>query len=139
MILTLCGARRFEPLYHAWNEALTYDGHIVLSICTFPSVMKQGMKEWMHDDSKEVFDAVHLSKIHVSQGIVVFNPGGYLGQTTTTEIIAAQVAGKKIYMIEHRMKDLKTTVTYQLAYELVKDPNDAQRLKLLADKIAALQ
>lgn len=139
MILTLCGPRKFEKLYHAWNECLTYDGHIVLSICTFPSVMKQGMQEWMHDDSKEIFDAVHLSKIYISQGIVVFNPGGYVGQTTKTEIVAAVNANKHVFLTEHRLANFPHTVNYQLAYELIKDKNDAKRLHLLAEKIASLE
>jgi hypothetical protein len=29
MIITLCGSSRFEPWFHAWNQALSLSGHVV--------------------------------------------------------------------------------------------------------------
>lgn len=87
MILTLCGSARFEPWFHAWNEALTLAGHCVFSLAAFPS-QHAGDKDWYTPEQKLALDRAHFAKIAASDAIVVLNPYAYLGESTLREIKA---------------------------------------------------
>lgn len=70
------------------NRALTLSGIIVLA----PGEMNGTISE----DEKAVLDALHLRKIDLADRILVVNPGGYIGESTSREIAYARAAGKPV-------------------------------------------
>lgn len=70
------------------NRALTLNGIIVLA----PGEMDGPVSE----DEKAVLDALHLRKIDLADRILVVNPDGYIGESTSREIAYAKAAGKPV-------------------------------------------
>lgn len=100
MIVTLCGSARFEPWFHAWNEALGLAGHASFGLCAWPS-RKGGWKDWYTAEQKETLDRVHRDKIDASDAILVLNVFGYLGESTLREVAyAEEVQNIPAYFLE---------------------------------------
>lgn len=99
MIITLCGSARFEPIFKAWNEALSMSGHAVFSLAAYPSD-KQNVKNWYTDEEKKLLDAAHLRKIDASDAIFVINAFAYIGKSTFNEIAYAMYNEKQIIYLE---------------------------------------
>ena len=72
----------------ALNRDLTFAGVIV--------VAPGEADEVVSDEQKAVLDALHLRKIDLADRIVVVNPGGYVGESTSREIGYARAAGKPV-------------------------------------------
>jgi len=70
------------------NRALTLNGIIVLA----PGEMDGPVSE----DEKAVLDALHLRKIDLADRILVVNPDGYIGESTSREIAYARASGKPV-------------------------------------------
>jgi hypothetical protein len=47
-----------------------------------------------------MLDDLHLKKISMSDEIFVINPGGYIGNSTSKEIIFAKSLGLKIHYLD---------------------------------------
>jgi hypothetical protein len=87
-IVCICGSARFVAELRAANRALTFAGVIVLA---------PGEAEGpVTPDQKAVLDALHLRKIDLADRILVVNPGGYLGASTSREIAYARAAGRPV-------------------------------------------
>lgn len=99
MIITMCGSARFEPWFHAWNQALSLCGQVVFGLSTYPSFMG-GEKDWYDDEQKTMLDRVHQMKIEASEAILVLNVFGYIGSSTLSEIGHATSLSKTIYYLE---------------------------------------
>lgn len=87
-IVCLCGSARFVEEMRAENRELTLGGVVVLA----PGEVDGPVSE----EQKAVLDALHLSKIDLADRIVVVNPGGYIGESTSREIAYARAAGKSV-------------------------------------------
>ncbi len=48
------------------------------------------------NEQKIALDALHLHKIDLADRVLVVNPGGYIGESTSKEIAYAQATGKPI-------------------------------------------
>ena len=92
-VITLCGSTRFtnEMLIIQWT--LTKQGNVVLSWCALPGKYFQENSLDMNkshigdqEGVKEIVDEVHKRKIDLSDEIFVLNIGGYIGESTTSEI-----------------------------------------------------
>lgn len=94
MKITLVGSARFESEFKRLNKGLTLNGHIVYSLAVYPS--DEGEKNWYTDKEKKELDNVHLMKILNSDAIYVVSPDGYIGESTTREIVYAHSKGKLI-------------------------------------------
>lgn len=99
MIITLCGSSRFEPWYHAWNEALSLTGHCVFGLASYPS-QHDGKKDWYTVEQKAMLDEVHRYKIEASDAILVLNVFAYIGDSTMREIRHACYSKKDTYFLE---------------------------------------
>jgi hypothetical protein len=102
-IITLCGSTRFthEMLIKQWE--LTKQGHVVMSWCALPDdYYKSDDKTHVGDQEgvKEIVDEVHKRKIDLSDKIIVLNIGGYIGDSTRSEIEYAIKHGKDIEYLE---------------------------------------
>lgn len=94
MRLTLCGSTRFRKEYEATNALLSKQGHLVYSVSCFGH-----SGDALTPAEKETLDRVHLQKIDNSDGIVVLNVDGYVGESTRREIEHAKATGKRIFCL----------------------------------------
>ena len=87
-IVCICGSARFVEEMRELNRDLTFAGVIV--------VAPGEAGEVVSDEQKAVLDALHLRKIDLADRIIVVNPGGYVGESTSREIAYARAAGKPV-------------------------------------------
>ncbi|MFF0738976.1 hypothetical protein ACFYVL_01130 [Streptomyces sp. NPDC004111] len=87
-IVCICGSTRFVDEMRAANRDLTFAGVIV--------VAPAEANESITDEQKIALGALHLRKIDLADRVLVVNPGGYIGESTSREIAYAHAAGKPI-------------------------------------------
>ena len=92
-IVCICGSTRFADQMLAANRDLTFAGLIVVAPGVFTH-REPGEK--ITDDLKAMLDALHLRKIDLADWVLVVNPGGYIGESTSREIAYARATGKPI-------------------------------------------
>ena len=90
-IITLCGSTRFKNEFMEVQKKLTLEGNIVISVGCFGHA---GDK--LSDEQKLMLDDMHKKKIDMADEIFVINVGGYIGNSTKSEIKYAIEQGKKI-------------------------------------------
>ena len=95
MGITLCGSTRFRAQFEQMNRKLTLEGHVVLSVGVFGH-----FGDKITEDEKRMLDEIHKRKIDMSDAIYVLNVGGYIGESTRSEIEYACERGKKIMYLE---------------------------------------
>ena len=87
-IVCICGSTRFVREIRAATRDLTFAGVIVVA----PG---EG-DEPITNEQKTALDALHLRKIDLADRVLVVNPGGYIGESTSREIAYAHASGKPI-------------------------------------------
>ncbi len=87
-IVCICGSTRFVDEMRAANRDLTLAGVIV--------VAPGETDELLTNEQKAALDALHLRKIDLADRVMVVNPGGYIGESTSREIAYAHTTGKPI-------------------------------------------
>ena len=95
-IITLCGSIKFKDEFIKVQEKLTLDGNIVFTPNFFNNIRKEDIDEKM----KKMLDEMHKQKIDMSDEIYIINLGGYIGESTKTEIEYAKTKGKNISYLE---------------------------------------
>ena len=78
------------------QEKLTLEGNIVLAPNFFYSIKKEEIDQ----KTKKMLDEMHRRKIDMSNEIYVINYGGYIGESTKSEIKYAKSKGKIISYLE---------------------------------------
>jgi hypothetical protein len=96
-VITLCGSTRFKTEFLDAQKRLTLDGNIVISVGLFGH---SGDYEVSTEGTKEMLDNMHKRKIDMSDAIYVINPGGYIGESTRSEIDYAKAHGKEVMYLE---------------------------------------
>ena len=96
-VITLCGSTRFKDQFLEAQKRLTLAGNIVISVGLFGH---SGDDEVWTEGTKEMLDDMHKRKIDMADGIYVINVGGYIGQSTRSEIEYARSQGKSIEFLE---------------------------------------
>lgn len=103
-IITLCGSTRFKDEFMEVNKQLTLKGNIVISVGLFGHSGDQEVWENMDEGTltrtKEMLDDMHKRKIDLADEIFVINVGGYIGESTKSEIAYALQTGKKVNYLE---------------------------------------
>ena len=103
-VITLCGSTRFKEEFLAAQKRLTLEGNIVISVGLFghsgDSEVWDGMDEGTRSKTKEMLDDMHKRKIDMADSIFVINVGGYIGESTKSEIEYAIAHGKSIEYLE---------------------------------------
>lgn len=103
-VITLCGSTRFKEAFLEVQKRLTLDGNIVISVGLFGHAGDEEVWEGMAEDTvtktKEMLDDMHKRKIDMADGIYVLNVGGYIGESTRSEIEYAIAAGKDVEYLE---------------------------------------
>ena len=96
-VITLCGSTRFRDAFLEAQKRLTLEGNIVISVGLFGH---SGDEEVWKPGTKEMLDDMHKRKIDMADEIFVINVGGYIGESTRSEIEYARAAGKGIRYLE---------------------------------------
>ncbi len=103
-VVTLCGSTRFKDEFMEAQKRLTLQGNIVISVGLFGHSGDQEVWENMDEGSltatKEMLDDMHKRKIDMADGIYVINVGGYIGDSTRSEIAYAIATGKTVEYLE---------------------------------------
>lgn len=99
-IVCLCGSTRFFDEFRKVNLRLTMCGEIVLSIgCD----TKSDADLFGVDDVAELkvnLDDLHKRKIDLADYVYVLNVGGYIGDSTRSEIEYAEKIGRPVTYLE---------------------------------------
>lgn len=98
-IVCLCGSSRFYDEYQRAYYDLTMRGQIVLSIGFYPHAKAEhGHGEGVGHDSAEkvALDELHKRKIDLADWVYVLNVGGYIGESTRSEIEYAERLSKRV-------------------------------------------
>ena len=108
-VITLCGSTRFKEQFYEAQKRLTLEGNIVISVGLFGH---SGDNEVWSEGTKEMLDDMHKRKIDMADSIYVINVGGYIGESTRSEIEYAKKNGKAIEYLEPVTdKPLKSSAT----------------------------
>jgi hypothetical protein len=96
-IITLCGSTKFKEEFLSVQKRLTLEGNIVISVGLFGH---SGDDEVYTENAKEMLDDMHKRKIDLSDEIFVINVGGYIGESTKSEIEYAKLTNKTVNYLE---------------------------------------
>ena len=96
-VITLCGSTRFRDAFTEAQKRLTLEGNIVISVGLFGHA---GDDEVWKPGTKEMLDDMHKRKIDMADEIYVINVGGYIGESTRSEIEYARRTGKAVRFLE---------------------------------------
>lgn len=104
-IVTLCGSTKFKKEFLEVQKKLTLLGYIVISVGLFghsgDNEVWENMDEGTLTKTKSMLDDMHKRKIDLSDMIYVINVGGYIGESTRSEIEYAKSTGKEVYYLEN--------------------------------------
>ncbi len=96
-VITLCGSTKFKDAFMEAQKRLTLEGNIVISVGLFGH---SGDDEVWTPGTKEMLENMHRRKIDMADAIYVINVGGYIGESTRSEIEYARRNGKQIIFME---------------------------------------
>ena len=95
-IVCICGSTRFVDEMTTANRDLTFGGAIVLAPGVFLRVEDRGADASITPEQKAALDELHLRKIDLADRVLVVNPGGYVGESTSREIAYARATGTPV-------------------------------------------
>lgn len=109
-IVCLCGSTRFYPAFQEANYRETMAGNIVLSVGFYPHAQSEmhGEDKGCTPEQKIALDELHKRKIDLADEILVLNVGGYVGDSTASEMAYATRHGKNIRFLEPDNSDAAT-------------------------------
>ncbi len=100
-VITLCGSTKFKDAFMEAQKRLTLEGNIVISVGMFGH---SGDDEVWTEGTKAMLDDMHKRKIDMADEIYVINVGGYIGESTKSEIEYARKNGKEVRFLEERLQ-----------------------------------
>lgn len=98
IIVCLCGSTKFKDEFIKKNYELTMKGIIVLTVGWFSHSDKNIY--YPTAEEKVRLDELHKRKIDLADEIYVINVGGYIGESTKSEIEYAISQGKNVNYLE---------------------------------------
>lgn len=115
-VITLCGSTRFKDAFMEAQKRLTLEGNIVISVGLFghsgDSEVWEGMDEHTLTSTKIMLDDMHKRKIDMADEIYVINVGGYIGDSTKSEVEYALKHGKPVRYLETNDEQEKINKKY---------------------------
>lgn len=94
-VITLCGSTKFKDTFIEAQKKLTLEGNIVISVGLFDHSGDNEVFE--NENTKIMLDDMHKRKIDMADSIMVINPGGYIWESTKSEIEYARINNKNIF------------------------------------------
>lgn len=91
LVINLCGITCFKDQFLEVKKRITLAGNIVICVGLFGCGVDDGV--WT-EVSKEMLDDMHKRTIDMAYGIYVINVGGYIGESTRSEIEYAYMERK---------------------------------------------
>lgn len=107
-IVCVCGSTRFYDALQDVNWRFTMEGMIVLSIGVCKRIVTPDgghVGEALGEDVAKRLDELHKRKIDLADRVFVLNVGGYIGESTRSEIEYAKQHGKPVEYLEPRVED----------------------------------
>ncbi len=100
-VVCMCGSTRFKQAWISENARLTGEGNIVLAVGLW------GHHERVFPDAetKARLDALHKRKIDLCDWVWVLDMGGYIGESTRSEIEYAESHGKPVRYLSREIPD----------------------------------
>lgn len=122
-IVVLCGSTRFKDEINATNARLTLEGKLVISLGVFGHVDLPD-HDWTTggNDDKRLLDDLHKRKIDLADRVFIVNPGGYIGESTRSEIEYAEKLGKPVEYLEPVTPEIGTDVLLDSVDAVVNGP-----------------
>lgn len=105
-VITLCGSTRFKSAFMEAQKRLTLAGNIVISVGLFGHSGDEEVWEDTLTKTKIMLDDMHKRKIDMADEIFVLNVGGYIGDSTKSEIAYAISTGKGVAYLEPPKADI---------------------------------
>lgn len=101
-VVCLCGSTRFYQEFQKANYYETMAGRIVLSVGFFmhSTAEAHGETVGITPAEKEMLDELHKRKIDLADEVLILNVGGYIGESTRSEIEYANRQGKLVRYLE---------------------------------------
>ena len=100
-IVCLCGSTKFYEAFMVANYRETMAGAIVLSVGFFMHRPEtHGHALGCTPEQKVALDELHKRKIDLADEVYVINVGGYIGESTKSEIAYAMAHAKGIRYLE---------------------------------------
>ncbi len=100
-IVVLCGSTRFKDTWYEQGKRLTYEGKIVLSVGDLDtSSAARDVNVPIDPNLKEELDDLHKRKIDLADEVFVLNVGGYIGDSTRSELAYARYLDKPVRFLE---------------------------------------
>jgi deoxycytidylate deaminase len=98
-IVCLCGSTRFSEAFRTEMLRETLAGKIVLTVGCMTHSDAQ-LSSVITPDVKIALDVLHKRKIDLADEVLVLNVGGYIGESTRSEINHALTSGKPVRYLE---------------------------------------
>lgn len=100
-IVVLCGSTRFKDAWYEEGKRLTHEGKIVLAVGDLDTSSAARTVNVPIDPAvKVMLDDLHKRKIDLADEVLVLNVGGYIGESTRSEIEYAEKLGRPITYLE---------------------------------------
>lgn len=101
-IVVLCGSTRFYDYFQRANYLETMAGNIVLSVGFYAhsAAVMHNEQTGCTIEQKIALDELHKRKIDLADEVLVLNVGGYIGDSTRSEIEYAQSLRMPIRYLE---------------------------------------
>lgn len=132
-VITLCGSTRFKDEFLKVQKELTLQGNIVISVGLFGHAgdfeVWENMNEGTLTKTKEMLDDMHKRKIDMADEIFVINVGGYIGDSTKSEIEYAKEHGKIVRYLENDLNKVKKSILSNEKKQL-----EAKELKIFSKR-----
>ncbi len=108
-IVCLCGSTRFKDAFDEANYQETMAGKIVLSVGFYMHATdnQHGGHIGATPEQKIALDELHKRKIDLADEVLILNVGGYIGESTQSELDYATESGKIIRYLEAAIKELE--------------------------------
>ena len=91
-IVCLCGSTRFKRTFRHMTARLSLDGYIVLGV----ALWNHGERVELTEEQKRHLDNLHKRKIDLCDEVYVLDVGGYVGESTRSEIECADRIGRPV-------------------------------------------
>ena len=103
VIVCLCGSTRFSEAFRQANLRETLAGRIVLSIGCDMRTDEDIFRCTPHKRAAQIkaqLDELHKRKIDLADEVLILNVGGYIGDSTRSELDYARAHRKRVRFLE---------------------------------------